>query len=158
KVVAGDEWAASKFTAESFELDLALMPLLRGEYEVSRLNVIGSDLKASLSTDGELDLPLAAGMSHDDLAAIAIADLNIESSRMSVADAAANRKFTVEEFALQGSASSLVGPLKLDAQGKIEDRPYNLHVTTGRFDQSGLGQVSLAVQSPERPSLNLDGT
>jgi uncharacterized protein involved in outer membrane biogenesis len=158
KVVAGDEWAASKFTAESFELDLALMPLLRGEYEVSRLNVSGADLKASLSTDGEIALPLAAGMGHDDLDAIAIADLNIENSRITVADPAANRKFTVEEFALQGNASSLVGPLKLDAQGKIEGRPYNLHVTTGRFDQSGLGQVSLAVQSPERPSLNLDGT
>jgi uncharacterized protein involved in outer membrane biogenesis len=157
-VVAGDEWAASKFTAESFELDLALMPLLRGEYEVSRLKVTGADLKASLSADGEIALPLAAGMGHDDLDAIAIADLDIENSRITVADPAANRSFTVEDFALQGSASSLVGPLKLDAQGKIEDRPYNLHVSTGRFDPSGLGQVSLSVQSPERPSLNLDGT
>ncbi|BCJ91395.1 membrane protein [Terrihabitans soli] len=158
QVVAGDEWAASKFTADSFELDLALMPLLRGEYEVSRLNVVGADLKASLSADGEIALPLAAGMGHDDLDAIAIADLNIENSRITVADPAANRNFAIEEFALQGNASSLVGPLKLDAAGKIAGRPYNLHITTGRFDPAGLGQVSISVQSPESPSLNLDGT
>jgi uncharacterized protein involved in outer membrane biogenesis len=157
-VVAGDEWAASKFTAKSFELDLSLMPLLRGEYEVSRLNVIGADLKASLSADGEIALPLAAGMGHDALDAVAIADLNIAQSRLTIADPAANRSFVVEEFGLQGTASSLVGPVKLDAQGKIDGRPYTLHTTTGRFDPDGLGQVSLSVTSPDRPSLNLDGT
>lgn len=158
QVVAGDEWAASKFTADSFELDLSLMPLLRGEYEVSSLNITGADLKASLSADGEIALPLTAGMGHDDLDAIAIADLNIAGSRITVADPAANRSFTVEEFALQGAASSLVGPLKFDAHGKIGGRPYTLLVSTGRFDPAGLGQVSLSVTGPERPQLNLDGT
>lgn len=157
-VAAGDEWAASKLTAESFELDLALMPLLRGEYEVSSLNVTGADLKASLSADGEIALPLAAGMGHDDLDTIAITDLNIAQSRLTIADPAANRSFVVEEFALQGTASSLVGPLKLDAQGKIDGRPYTLHTSTGRFDPDGLGQVSLSVTSPGRPALSLDGT
>ena len=159
QVVAGDEWAASRLTANSFELDIALTPLLRGEYQVSRLRVDGADLKASLSADGEVSLPFApGGMTRKDLDAIAITDLDVTNSRVTLADPAANRSTVVDRITLTGEASSLAGPLKIEATGEVDGRTYTARGAAGRFDEGGLGQVKLSVSSPESPSFSFDGT
>ncbi len=156
QVVAGDEWAASKFTADSFELDIALTPLLRGEYQVSSLRVDGADLKTSLSADGEISLPVAPG-GMTALDAIAITDLDLTRARITVADPAANRRIVVEDADLKGEASSLAGPMKFTAHGRIGERTYVLRASTGRFDAGGLGDVKLSLGSADAPALSLDG-
>lgn len=158
QVVAGDEWASSKFTADSFSLDVALMPMLAGEFQVTKLHIDGGDLKASLAADGEVSVPLAVGgMSLSDLDAITITDIEIQNSRITIADPAAGRSTAVENVGLHGQASSLAGPLKFDVRGTIDEKPYTLAVSAGRFDKSGAGRVKLSVASAEAPSISLDG-
>ncbi len=159
QIVAGDEWAASKFTADSFELDLALTPLLSGEYEVSRLKVDGAELKASLSADGEVSVPFAAsGMTRADLDTIAITDLDVTNSRITLADPAANRSTVIENVSLSGEAGSLAGPLKIESAGTVDGKSYTLRGATGRFDETGLGQIKLSLSGAESPVLSFDGT
>jgi len=158
QVVAGDEWAASKFTADSFSLDVALMPMLAGEFQVTKLHIDGGDLKATLAADGEISVPIAAGgMSLSDLDAITITDLEIQNSRITIADPAAGRSTVVENAGLHGQASSLAGPLKFDAHGTIDKKPYTLALSAGRFDKSGAGRVKLSVASADAPSFSFDG-
>ncbi|MFC5069208.1 AsmA family protein [Flaviflagellibacter deserti] len=158
-VVAGDEWDSAKLEADSFSLDMALMPLLSGSYHVSNLRIDGANLKTALAANGEVTLPVRnGGVSREDLDRVRVEKLSITRSKLTLADPAANRMITIDNLALDGEAAALAGPLKLQGSGTVDGQRYSLRAGTGEFDQAGNGRVELAVEGPDGGTLSVDGS
>jgi uncharacterized protein involved in outer membrane biogenesis len=156
-VRAGRDGEGAQVEADDFALDLALAPLLSGQYRITKLTLSGVELKASVGADGTLDLPFGAGVTKGELDNISIDDVAVRNGRIKLADATTGRDLVVEGVTISGQASALSGPLKLDATGTANGSAVRLNVSSGAI-QNGAGRVKAVLQGADIPVIDLDGT
>ncbi|MGQ4273133.1 AsmA family protein [Terrihabitans sp. B22-R8] len=152
----GADGEQSALQAGELTLDLALTPLLSGQYRVTKLTIGGAELTASIGQNGEIRLPIGRSAVTADLGRIAIEDIAVNDARILLHDEASDRTFHFDGVNLSGQASALSGPFKLNASGRGEGVPFDLRVSTGSF-ASGTGRTNLALRAEGKPSLDVDG-
>ncbi|MDX6805575.1 AsmA family protein [Terrihabitans rhizophilus] len=144
--------------ARSFTLDLALAPLMSGQYRVTRLSVAGVDARLDLDAEGRPILPARAAMAaREDLDRVSLESFEVRDARLLLTDMAAKREINLRDLLVTGQADSLRGPLKMEATGLKDETPFTLRLSTGGFDQ-GAGRITLALRSPAVPDLDVDGS
>ena len=151
------EHGEGQIHAKLVGVELALGPLLRGDWQASEVHVVGPQVNLGLDTSGELRAPrLPIKFSPDNLS---IDRLNIEDGTLALADAANGAHVTLTGFWFNGEARSLLGPFKGEGAATIGGELYPFRLSTDRTSNGGALKLKVNVDPVNRPlSITVDGT
>jgi uncharacterized protein involved in outer membrane biogenesis len=142
--------------ARALGIELALGPLLRGEWRATELQLAGPQINLGLDASGRIQAPsLAMGFDPD---ALAIERLSIADGHVSLTDAASGASVTLDRFKFNGEARSLVGPFKGEGAVTIGADVYPFRLSAGRYSEDGGLKLHLNVDQTNRPlGIEADG-
>ena len=137
---AGDEAASAKgengAKAETIDVELALGPLLRGQWHASEIRIVGPQISIAMGAGGRLAWPVPdVGI---DLDAVTVDSLRIERGSVALLDKASGARLTLDDIAFAGDLRSLAGPLKGEGTLVIDGANRNFHLATGKAGDDGL--------------------
>ncbi|MDO8879065.1 MAG: AsmA-like C-terminal region-containing protein, partial [Pseudolabrys sp.] len=137
-------------------VELALTPLMRGEWRATELHLAGPQVTLSVNAAGQMETPgLALALNPDSLA---IERLSIEDGKVSIVDVAGGGTVTLNRFWFNGEAKSLLGPFKGEGAVKIGEELYPYRLSTGRYTDEGSLKLRVNVDPVNHPlSIETDG-
>ncbi len=141
--------------AGTLGFELALGPLMRGEWHASEVHIVRPQLQLGLDRAGHLQTPnLALDFSPDTLS---IEHLSIEDGKIVLGDAANGAAATLEGFWFNGDARSLLGPFKGEGATTVAGELYPFRLAGGRYGNDGL-KLHLNIDPVSQPlSIETDG-
>lgn len=143
--LAGGE---ATFSARALRFELALGPLMRGEWRVSELTLSEPRIRVALNAAGHLQAPgVGAAISPERLS---IERLSIERGSVVLADAASNSTLTLDGLSFVGDVRSLTGPIRGDGSFVFDDDSYRYHIVSGRRGADG-AKLRLSLEAVDRP-------
>lgn len=147
---------AGRVRARSLDLELALGPLMRGEWRASDMTLSGPEVTLSLDAARRITAPGVA-VSFDP-EALTIDRLNINEGKLTLADAANGSRVTFENVWFNGEVKSLLGPFKGEGAVTLDGELYPYRLSAGRYsDDPGL-KFRLNIDPVARPlAIELDG-
>jgi len=103
-VVVGGAAQKSQVKAASFELEVGLGPLLRGEVQATELHVVAPQINVGLDRNGVVDWPsISPSLSPDRLT---ISHLRIDDGQAVLTDAASGSRVVLKELQFKGDVRS----------------------------------------------------
>ena len=138
-------------------VELALGPLLRGDWQASEVHLVGPRVNLGLDASGKLVAPsLPIKFSPDNLS---IDRLSVEDGTLALADAANGARAMLTGLWFNGEARSLLGPFKGEGAATIGGELYPFRLTTGRVADGGALKLKVNVDPVSRPlSVAAEGT
>jgi large subunit ribosomal protein L24 len=148
--------SADKIKARVLGFELALGPLMRGEWRAAEMRLSGPQLSAGLDASGHVLAPnLVIKFSPDSLS---IDRLSIEDGQVTLSDAANGGRTTLDKLWFNGEARSLLGPFKGDGAVTVAGELYPFRLATGRYGDDGAIKVHVNVDPVNHPlSIEADG-
>jgi large subunit ribosomal protein L24 len=135
--------------ARTLGVELALGPLMRGEWRASELQLSGPRIALRLDASGRVQAPkFAVGFDPDGLT---IDRLGIEDGQVTLADAANGASITLDKFWFNGDARSLIGPFKGEGAVTIGGDLYPFRLTAGRYSDDNGIRLHVNVDPVNRP-------
>jgi large subunit ribosomal protein L24 len=126
----------ARIKASEVGLELALGPLMRGEWRATELRLVQPEFAVVLNEAGQVDWPRAApGIDAD---ALSIERVAIEDGRATLTDRASATSVVLERFWFNGDMRSLAGPYKGEGGFMAGGERYGYRVSTGRQGDDGL--------------------
>ncbi|MBO0758019.1 MAG: hypothetical protein J2P54_19405, partial [Bradyrhizobiaceae bacterium] len=148
-VINGPTGQSPKLIAQSLDVELALGPLMRGQWRAAALRVGRPEFTVGLDENGKVDAPpLAIGLDSDRLA---IDHLVIDNGRVTLRDAPSGTRVVLDQLWFNGDMRSLAGPISGEGAFVISDQLYGYRVTAGRRDDEGGTKVKLSVEPADLP-------
>jgi len=143
--------------ARSLDIEFALAPLVRGEWQASELHLTGPQMRLGLDKNGQVATPnLDVGFKPE---AIAIERLSIDDGRLTLTDAANGGSVTLENLYFNGAATSLRGPYRGEGDVVVAGSHYPYRLSAGRYDDDGNVKLHVNVDPRDRPlNFEVDGT
>lgn len=153
----GPAAGSNQVQARSLGINFHLGSLMRGEWRVSEMHLVGPDFHLGLDSRGQLALPkVAAGFDPDKLS---IERLNIEDGHAVIADARNGSRLVLEKLWFNGDVRSLAGPFKGDGAFVIAGELYAYRVAAGRAGDDGALKLRVNIDPLDHPlELDADGT
>jgi hypothetical protein len=147
---------AEEVRARSLGIELALGPLLRGEWRATEVHLVGPRLRLGLDASGRLEAPgLSIGFDPD---ALSIDRLGIEDGTIVLADAESGMRAELDHVWFNGEARSLIGPFKGEGAANMGGDLYPFRLSTGRYGNDGQIKLHVNVDPVARPlSAEFDG-
>ncbi|HZT26849.1 MAG TPA: AsmA-like C-terminal region-containing protein [Pseudolabrys sp.] len=141
--------------ARALGLELALGPLMRGEWRATEMHLTGPQLTLGLDAAGRLQVPnLAIGLDPD---ALSIDRLSIDDGTLTLTDAAA-RSLTLDHLWFKGEVRSLLGPVKGEGATNVGGDLYPFRLSASRYGDDGKLRLRLTVDPVNHPlSAEADG-
>ena len=152
-VVGGDDGAVT-VGIRHLDLELAVAPLLHGEFDIVEAQLAEPTIRINLQRDRSLPaLPRAPAFDAD----VRFDRITVTDGTVAIADPESGRTLALDHFDLQAEADSLAGPFR--AHGTVGEGPTR---TGFRFNsaapQNGRTRTRLVVEeTPAHASLDLDG-
>lgn len=149
-------------TAESLTLDVALMPLLKGEVKI--LSAVLNKPVVRLAVDKDGLLIDQAGELHPDRlpldkSKVSLERLDIRDGIFIYRDQASASSIRLDAFNGSLTARSLLGPYKLEGGFRFGQTPFTLSVGTGKAQKNGAMQARMFLTPGSLPvTLTTDGT
>ena len=142
--------------ARSLDVELALGPLMRGEWRATELHLSGPQISLRLDASGHFRAPvLAVAFKPDELS---VDRLSIEDGAITLADAASGASLVLNRVRFSGEARSLLGPVKGEGEATIDGQPYPYRIAVGRLSDEGSFKVHFSVNPMDRSlSIEADG-
>ena len=155
----GDRDGEPMMTVEKFQVDIALMPLLKGEFRILAMALERPALKAEIDTEGRFDwLSLRPGGEQLEPDKVIIERLDIREGSVSVLDRRTDRSWTADEVNLAVEARSLVGPYRVEGGFLFDTVRYMVRAGTGRAEADGSIRTKLQINPADRAiSIDTDG-
>ena len=144
---------AGKIRARDLGIELALGPLMRGEWRATDLNLVGPQLKLGLDAAGHLRAPQLAIRFNPD--ALSIDRLSVEDGQVTLADAASGTSLTLDKLWFNGQARSLLGPVKGEGAVTVGGDLYPFRIAAGRYADDGAIRLRVNVDPVNQP-LNVE--
>ena len=136
-------------TAQRVSLDIATMPLLKGEVHVMDALVEGPSLNLAMGAfSGQKSGTMPAGSDGQSGVAVSIEKLTIKDGSLAVQPAAGVPQMIMSKLDLDISAASLKGPWRVDGAGVWNERPVALRVSTGTADETGSFRIKAGLDHP----------
>ena len=147
---------AGKIRARDLGIELALGPLMRGQWRATELHLAGPQLKLGLDASGHLHAPQLAIRFNPD--ALSIDRLSVEDGKVTLADAASGASITLDKFWFNGQARSLLGPFKGEGAAAVGGELYPFRIAAGRYGDNGAIRLHVNVDPVNQPlSIEADG-
>jgi uncharacterized protein involved in outer membrane biogenesis len=145
-----------KIVARSLGIELALAPLMRGDWRATELHLAGPQVTLRLDAGGQVRAPAFAAAFNPD--ALAVERLSVEDGKVSFVDAASGGAVTFNRLWFNGEAKSLIGPFKGEGAVTIGDELYPFRLSSGRYTDDGAIKLHVNVDPVNRPlSIETDG-
>ena len=147
---------ADKIRARGLAIELALGPLMRGEWHATELHLVGPQLKLGLDASGQVQAPkLSIGFNPG---ALSIDRLSIEDGNVMLTDAVNGTGTTLEQLWFNGQARSLLGPFKGEGAATIGGDLFPFRIAAGRYGDDGAIRLHVNVDPVNQPlSIEADG-
>ena len=151
------ERGEDRIHAKLVGVELALGPLMRGDWQASEVHLVGPRVNLGLDASGKLRAPsLPIKFSPDNLS---IDRLSVEDGTLMLADAANGARAKLSGLWFNGEMRSLLGPFKGEGAATIGGELYPFRLTTGRVTDGGALKLKVNVDPVSRPlSIAVDGT
>jgi hypothetical protein len=145
-----------KVRAKSLGIELALGPLMQGEWRATELHLDGPRINLGLDASGHVQAPnIAVGFNPDGLS---IDRLSIENGSVTLTDAANGASTTLDNLWFNGEARSLLGPVKGEGAVRLGGELYPFRISAGRYGDDGSLKLHLNVDPVNHPlSIEADG-
>ncbi|MDO9411130.1 MAG: AsmA family protein [Pseudolabrys sp.] len=146
----------ARIPVRSLTVELALAPLMRGEWRATELHVAGPQVRLGVDGAGQMQTPgFAMAFSPD---ALTVEKISVEDGKVSFVDSASGGTVTLNRFWFNGEAKSLLGPFKGEGAVTIGDELYPYRLSTGRYTDDGGMKVHVNVDPVNRPlAIETDG-
>src|SRR5262245_28323320 len=155
EVEVGGEGQAALFRAGEAAIELALGPLLRGEWRATELRIVRPEFALNLDRAGQFAWP--GSPPRIDVDALSIERFALEDGRATLRDEASAASVTLDALWFNGDVRSLAGPLKGEGGFMTGAEHYGFRLATGRYGDDGI-KVRLNVDPSDRPlSVESDG-
>jgi uncharacterized protein involved in outer membrane biogenesis len=160
QVTIGAPPSRSSAYAERVSLDIATMPLLKGEVHVMEALVEKPVVTVAIAPDGSLAGLAQPAMDEQSAAnLISIERLNIKDGQFIVLPAAGAAPSVLSKLDLEVTAASLQGPWRVDGTGEWVGQPVTLRLSTGTADEAGKFRVKAGMDHPKGGfKVDVDGT
>jgi large subunit ribosomal protein L24 len=147
---------AETIRARSLGVELALGPLMRGEWRAAEMHLAGPRVSLGLDKSGQVRAPnMAVAFKPDELS---VDRLSIEDGTLTLADVASGTNLTLSRVSFIGEARSLVGPVKGEGSVTIDGKLYPYRLTVGRLSEERTLKLHVNVDPVDRPlSVDIDG-
>jgi uncharacterized protein involved in outer membrane biogenesis len=142
---------ATRPQAQTRELhvELALSQLMRGEFRASELRLVGLEAWLGVAANGVLDWPAPRlGFEPDRLQ---IDKVDIENSRLALADAASGTVIELRGFYFKGEMRSLLGPAKGEGGFMAAGERYGYRLAASRVGDDGAVKLKLSLDPVDQP-------
>jgi uncharacterized protein involved in outer membrane biogenesis len=155
-VEAGGPGEQAKLKVGEVAIELALGPLMRGEWRAAELRLVKPEVPLALDAAGQFEWPGAAPTIDAD--ALSVDRLAIEDGRAILRDRASTSSLVLEKLWFNGDMRSFAGPYKGEGGFVSGGERYGYRLATGRFADDGL-KFKLTVDPSEQPlTAEADGT
>jgi len=146
----------SKIALRALTVELALGPLMRGDWHATELHLAGPHVKLGVDAAGLVTAPdFNMAFSPD---SVTVERLSIEDGTVSFVDAGSGGAVTLSRLWFNGDAKSLTGPFKGEGAVTIGGELYPFRLSTGRYSDEGAIKIHLNVDPVNRPlSIEADG-
>ncbi len=146
-----------RILADALNVEFALAPLMRGEWQATDLHLSGPQLHLGLDKAGHVKAPaLAIGFKPD---VLTIDRLGIDGGRIVLSDASNGNTVTLDHLYFNGQAASLAGPFKGEGGVTVAGNQFPFRVSTGRYANDGKLRVHVAINPVQHPlAIDADGT
>ncbi len=143
--------------ASALNVEFALAPLMRGEWQATDLHLSGPQLHLGLDKSGHLKAPaFAIGFKPD---VLTIDRLGIDGGKLVLSDAANGNTITLDRLYFNGRAASLLGPFTGEGGVAVGGNQFPFRISTGRYTEGGALKVHVNVNPVEHPlAVSADGT
>jgi large subunit ribosomal protein L24 len=146
----------SKILAHSLGIELALAPLMRGEWRATELHVAGPQATFGIDAAGQVRAPDFSTAFPSE--AVTVERLSIEEGKISFVDAGSGGTVTLNRLWFNGEARSLIGPFKGEGAVTIGNELYPFRLSTGRYGDDGTIKLRLNVDPVNYPlAIETDG-
>ena len=147
---------AGKLVVRSLAVELALAPLMRGDWRATELHIAGPQTTLGLDAVGQIDTAGFPVAFNPD--ALAIERLSVEDGKVTFVDAASGGAVTLNRLWFNGEARSLIGPFKGEGAVTIGEELYPFRLSSGRYSDDGAIKLHLNIDPVNRPlSIETDG-
>jgi len=155
QVTAGE--GRAQLRARELSVELALGPVLRGQWQVAEARLAGLELQVGFDATGHVDWPLDP--EGFDPGQVSIRRLTIEDGRAVLQSAANGGSLTIENLRFDGEVRSLIGPIKGAGSFAFDEAPYQFELSAGRVDDNAAAKLHVSVDPLNRPlTIETDGT
>ena len=153
--VAGAGGSEPLLQADSFRMDVELAPLLRGEWNVVRMELERPRVDLRLREDGTLAIPpRSAGTGNGRLsqAGVSFETVVVRNGAVRVGDDRTGSEIVVRNIDADASARALSGPWRVRGRGASNDERYRIDASTGRWSpEERRIRLSFALQRQSSP-------
>ncbi len=154
KIDISDEGAAAQLSAEDVFLELAIPPLLRGEFDFIEARVQRPHLKLHRDPDGTMGIPQPENFSGQ----ARFERIVIEDGKIEIDDPTQSRGLVLDHLDLSAEANSLSGPFKGDGSSSVLDEKTAFRFSTGAREADHLRLKLIVDKSKTHPRADFDGT
>jgi uncharacterized protein involved in outer membrane biogenesis len=135
-------------------VELALGPLMRGEWRAAELRLARPEVSLEIDAGGRL--AWSGGTPRINPEALSIDRLTIEDGRATIASEANAARYVAEGFWFQGDVRSLAGPYKGEGGFTAAGTQYGFRLATGRLGEDGI-RVKVGLDPDRALSVEADG-
>lgn len=144
---------------DEIRVRMELMPLLRGEFQVTDLIAERPVVSAAIDDAGRLDWFLTTdNRTPVDPDKVIFNRVQVSDGTLRLIDGRRDNLWQLENVNFEGNARSLLGPFRAEGGFTYEGQSNSFRIATGRTDDLGNLRVTMQVKPLETPvSLSLDG-
>jgi large subunit ribosomal protein L24 len=153
-IEGGASSGGARLKAGEVAVELALGPLLRGEWRASEVRLVRPEFTLNLGPAGRLEWP--GSPPGIDVNALSIERIAIEDGRAILSDQASAASLVLDKFWFNGDVRSLAGPFKGEGGFIAGGERYGYRLATGRIGEDGL-KLKLNLDPSERAAVEADG-
>lgn len=145
-------------TFEAIDAEVALAPLLSGEIKVTSISVVRPQINLEILPDGTpnwRDFDIASRIPANgmfSLASISLEKARFEDGTINYHNRANGRRWKAEQATGEIVASSLLGPLRAEADAVLSGVPVEIQLALGAFGGSKAFQVTLDIETKNYPA------
>lgn len=151
----GEAGSGLELVIQRLHLDIAVMPLLKGEVQVLDALATKPKIKMALNADGSLPGFSLQGKSapeqtNDQGYSVGFEKLRLEQAELIVSDASSGEVFSAKDIALNASAPTFRGPWQIEGTGVVNGQVYSTKLSTGTPEADGRFRSRLIVENAAR--------
>ena len=137
-------------TVDRFSLVAELMPFLSGEVRIVEMSMLRPKLNLKIEEDGTVAWTSRQELLLDPLS-VTLDDLKIRDGSISIDGLAGGRQFNLSDLRAEVSASSLLGPWRIDGDAVVEGVDSSFRISTGTLQESGSLRLKIEATRADLP-------
>jgi len=148
--VAGGPNGEPAMTVETFSMDAELAPFLSGEILIFDMRLVRPKAILTIADNGTVDWAVRPSVPFD-ARNIVLEKLTVTEGQVVLRHTASGREHLLSEINTDISARSLEGPWRIDGTMRIDGARTDVHVSTGRANETGAMRVRITADPAVYP-------